>query len=76
MHTDGGVWGIKEACPYQSKRNISPKWIISVKYKQKIYGTCIFEVRNEAFQIRRYENEMIALTWVWLVNSYRWHKKS
>ena len=39
------VWGVKEACPYQSKRN----WIISVKYKQKIYGACIFEVRNEAF---------------------------
>ena len=49
MNTDGGVWGVKEACPYQSKRNISPNWIISVKYKQKIYGTCIFEVRNEAF---------------------------
>lgn len=49
MHTDGGVWGVKEACPYQSKRNISPNWIITVKYKQKIYGACIFEVRNEAF---------------------------
>ena len=45
MHTDGGVRGKV----YQSKRNISPNWIISVKYKQKIYGACIFEVRNEAF---------------------------